>query len=209
MPRRLTGRLAISEPFITDPDHLSLLDGQRCVLLRAEGELAAAHQRVRDELRSLLKDAPVSYPNTAHVTMRAFPAGTDLDTIGQTVEVWARATKPLHLDVDGVSVFGSPFQIVVVVIRKTPELADAYRRLLDESLRAGLPDWPGTIAIDEWVFHLSVAYCGDLDVRAWERVAELVPSLTPNEGCDIAGNVELVAFEGRREHAVGTFALRG
>ena len=141
--------------------------------------------------------------------MRAFPAGTDLDTIRQTVEAWAGATRPLRLEVDGVSVFGTPFQIVVVAIRKTPELADAYRRLLGESLRAGLPNWPGTIAVDEWVFHLSVAYCGELAEPAWRRVAEAAQSLSPGKGHELAGHVELVAFEKRSEQAVGTFALGG
>jgi 2'-5' RNA ligase len=176
--------------------------------LRAEGELAAVHERVREELRSLLRDAPVSYPNRGHVTMRAFPAGTDLDAIRQLVEAWAGATRPLRLEVDEVSVFGSPFQIVVVVIRKTPELADAYRRLLEQALRAGLPDWPGAIAVDDWIFHLSAAYCGGLDDPAWQRVVELAKSLTPNEACELAAHVELVAFDERGEHVAGRFALR-
>jgi hypothetical protein len=176
--------------------------------LRAEGELAAAHERVREELRSLLRDARVSYPNTGHITMRGFPAHTDVDTIRQTVDRWAGATRPLRLEVEGVSVFRPPFQIVVVVIRKTPELADAYRRLLDQALCAGLPDWPGTIGVDDWIFHMSAAYCGDLDEPAWERAAELARSLTPNEACELAGHVELVAFDERSEHVAGCFALR-
>jgi len=176
--------------------------------LRAEGELASAHERVREELRSLLRDARVLYPNTGHVTMRGFPAHTDVDTIRQTVDGWAGATRRLRLEVEGVSVFGPPFQIVVVVIRKTPELADAHRLLLDQALRAGLPDWPGTIAVDDWIFHMSAAYCGDLDEPAWERAAQLAQCLTPNEACQVAGHVEVVAFDERTEHAAGRFALR-
>ena len=55
---------------------------------------------------------------------------------------------------------------------------------------------------------MSAAYCGDLDEPAWERAAELAQSLTPNEACQVAGHVEVVAFDERTEHAAGRFALR-
>ena len=141
--------------------------------------------------------------------MRGCPAGTDADTIRATVRTWADATEPLRLELDGVSIFGPPFQIVVLVIRKTPELADAYRRLLDHSLQAGLPDWPGTIAPDDWVFHITVAYCTDLDEGAWKRTTALAGQLSPGEGHHFARYAELVAFDDRGERRVGSFALQG
>jgi 2'-5' RNA ligase len=140
--------------------------------------------------------------------MRAFPAGTDDDTIQAAVRAWAEATEPLRLELAGVSVFGPPFQIVVLVIRKTRELADAYRRLLDESLRAGLPDWPGTIAPEDWVFHLSLAYCADLDEQEWKRAEALARRLSPGGAQQLARQAELVAFDVCGERRVGSFALR-
>jgi 2'-5' RNA ligase len=197
-----------SEPFITDPGHLAELEGQRYVVLRPEDELRAAYEEIRGQFELALDREPVSYPNIGHVTLRGYPAGTNAEDIGRAVERWATRSPPLDLESEGLSIFGEPDRIVVLVIRKTPELADAYQRLLGESLSTGLPDWPGRISAEDWVFHMSVAYCRALNDEAWTRAVELARSLKPAAGLHRADQAELVAFDGGVERRVGSYVLR-
>ena len=65
------------------------------------------------------------------------------------------------------------------------------------------------IPVDEWVFHMSLAYCARLDATKWDLSARLVeaqPALNPS--C-LQETVEIAAFDDGKEHSGGTYPLSG
>lgn len=195
-------------PFITDRGHLSVLEGQRYVVLRAMGEAAQALKRVQDDVRAELDGQPASFPNAAHVTLRGFPAGTDLDRVVALVESWSVNVGPLEVEITRAATFPAPDQIVICEVRKTDALKTAFASLLEATLDAGLPDWPGRFGIDEWIFHTSVAYCRFVPADVWTDVATLVATVAATGSC-IVNEVEIAAFDGSAERSGGIFRLAG
>ncbi|OLC49598.1 MAG: hypothetical protein AUH43_07290 [Acidobacteria bacterium 13_1_40CM_65_14] len=61
--------------------------------------------------------------------------------------------------------------------------------------------------IDDWIFHMSVAYCASLSASAWADVMRFVETVgVPAAQCSVR-DVEIVAFDHGREHSGGVFAL--
>lgn len=193
-------------PFIADPDHIARLDGQRFVVLRPHGDVRAVWEGVRAAMKARLADRPVSYPAQAHVTMGGFPAGTAIEAVRVLVEEWARDVPPLGITVERAHVFPTPFQIVVVQVRKTPELFEAHTRLRRLAVERGLTDLL-VIPPAEWVFHMSVAYCSSIKAAEWADVAQFVEALVEPAAHSLVGDVEIVAFDHTQEYSGGAFPL--
>ena len=151
-------------PFIDDPAHISLLDGHRYVVLRAIGAVRDVYAQLQDNVREKLAGLDVSYPAEPHVTLLGLGERTGLETVRELVSDWAPNVPPLHLEIEKMSVFQTPFQIVVMQVRKTPNLARAMSSLRERAQQRGLVD-VAKIAPSDWVFHLSVAYCSSLRDR--------------------------------------------
>ena len=193
-------------PFVDDPNHLALLEGQRYVALRPAGPVSAVHEQVRASVKERLAGLPVSYPAQAHVTLTGFPKGTDLESVRALVGQWARTIPRLQLEVERVGVFPAPFQIVIVQVRKTAELFDALASLRESARQRKFGDVLTTPAAD-WIFHMSVAYCASLSASAWADVMRFVEKVgVPAAQCSVS-DVEIVAFDNGREHCGGVFAL--
>lgn len=198
-------------PFINDPAHLDRLKGHRYIVLRPNDAVSATHATVQSVVRTKFSDLAISYPARAHVTLTGFPPGTPLEAVQVLVHLWATGVPSLLLEVERVSVFPSPFQIVIVQVRKTAALFHALGSLRTLAKRQGLPDWPeGTLpSVDDWVFHMSVAYCSTLSVADWATMTSFSESLTvPSVSC-VAHEAELVAFDEGREYSGGIFPLSG
>jgi 2'-5' RNA ligase len=197
----------VYEPFIDDPRDIARLEGQRYVVLRPNGAVPHVHRQVRAQARERLAGADVSYPAAAHVTLTGCPAGTDLEAIRELVGEWARTVAPLRIEIERVHHFPPPFQIVIVQVRRTPELFDALASLRARVKDRRLPDM-SSIRPADWIFHMSVAYCSSLNASAWAETAQFFDALNVPKAECVVDEVELVAFDERREYQGGVFELR-
>jgi len=194
------------EPFIDDPDHIRELDGQRFVVLRPGPVVSDCHRHVQDVLRQHLSGYSVSYPARAHVTLAGFAAGTPLELVQQLVSGWTREVRSLRIEVHGVTSFPPPFQIAIVHVTKTPALFAALQGLRRTAEQRGLTISTVTRA-DEWVFHMSLAYCSKLGATQWRELARLIETLqVPSASC-LCETVEIVAFDRGEEYSGGVHSL--
>jgi hypothetical protein len=196
-------------PFIDDSAYLSGLAGRRYVVLRPIGEVPNVYATVQTAILERFSDLAISYPAQAHVTLKGFPAGTPLAAVQALVQMWATEAPPLQVEVERVTVFPEPFKIVIVQVRKTAELFHALVRLRALAEQRNLPDWPqGTIPkVDDWIFHMSVAYCSTLSAADWSAVASFSESLTiPAAECPVY-EVEIAAFDEGQEYSGGIYPL--
>lgn len=195
-------------PFIDDPAHLALLEGQRYVVLRAAGAVRDAYAQVQRTVREKLAGLSVSYPAHPHVTLAGLAQGTAVDAVRELVAEWAPSVAPVHLDVERVNAFPTPFQIAFVQIRKTPELERAMSSLRERAQRHGLTD-VARIAPADWVFHMSVAYCSSLSAASWGEVTPWLDGLVAPLAQCVVSEAEIVAFDDGREWGAGVVALNG
>jgi hypothetical protein len=192
-------------PFIDDPRDMARFEGQRFVVLRATGAIAHAHRHVRSLVEARLARTDASYPEP-HVTLAGFPKGTALESVRTVVAKWAQSVAPLRLEIERAGYFPTPFQIVMLQIRKTPELLAALTGIRECAREGGLDD-DGTIAASEWIFHMSLAYCSSLSGPAWAALTQFVDAVpVPAEQC-VVGAAEIVAFDEGREYSGGIVAL--
>lgn len=195
-------------PFIDDPKHLRLLNGQRYVVLRASGAVRAAYGEIQPLVRDKLAGLDVSYPAEPHVTLLGLGAGTPIDAARELVSEWSRDVPPLRLEIETLGVFPAPFQIVIVRIRNTRELFEAMSNLRERARQRGLAD-PARIASSDWVFHLSVAYCASLSGASWEAAAQFVRDLVMPAAHEVVSQVEIAAFDNGQESSGGLVPLTG
>lgn len=195
-------------PFINDPAHISLLDGQRYVVLRARGAVAEAYAQFQRTVKERLAGLDVSYPAQPHATLVGLGQGTAVDAVRDLVSDWAKRVPPLHLDIERVGAFPTPFQIVIMQIRRTPELARAMASLRELVRQRGLTDL-AKIAPADWTFHLSVAYCSSLSTASWAEVDHWVASLAAPTAQGVVSEAEIVVFDGGQESSGGASAFTG
>ena len=162
-------------PFIADPVHLAAVNGERYVVLRPVGAVADAYRQLRPTVEHLLAGQNVSCPAEPHVTLAGF-GPCPVEAVRRVVETWACQATPLRVEIERVTTFPSPFQVVVIVIRRTPELFDALSTIRARGLEAGLHDL-AVIRPEDWTFHLSVAYCSEMHRSAWADIEREVASL--------------------------------
>jgi len=199
-------KIAEYEPFIDDAKHIRELDRQRFVVVRPSTVVINCYRQVQETLRQRLSGLPVSYPARAHVTLAGFAAGTSLQPVRDLVSAWAGHVPPLGIDVGRALSFGSPFQIPILQVVKTPALFGAMTSLRRESERRGLPI--STITpVENWVFHMSLAYCSELDAARWKEVERFIETLQAHPASCVQDTVELVAFDDGIEYSGGVFSL--
>jgi 2'-5' RNA ligase len=193
-------------PFIDDVAHTAELDRQRFVVLRAPAAVAAVFDQIRNEVRAYLHGQPASYPARAHVTLCGFAAGTTLDAVRELVRDWAPTVSDLRIEVECLTTFPAPFQIVIVKVRTLPAL---YEALADLRARAAAaPLAVSTVTpVERWTFHMSVAYCSQLSESAWRGMTEFTQTLSvPAAAADVS-SAEVVAFDQGREYCGGVYQL--
>jgi 2'-5' RNA ligase len=193
-------------PFIDDPVHIDTLDRQRFIVLRAPVSVSAVYGRIQRTFRDRLRGLPVSYPARAHVTLCGFDAGTSLNAVQELARSWAVTVPPLRIEVERVSSFPAPFQIVIVEVRRVPALFSALANLRARAVDGRLAV-STVVPVEKWTFHMSVAYCSRLSEAAWQELAhfaEAVPVPAVHDNVSVA---EVVAFDEGREHSGGVFAL--
>lgn len=195
-------------PLMNDPAHIALLDGQRYVVLRPVGAVREEYSRLQRKVMERLTGLQVSFPAHPHVTLLGLAKGTAVETVRELVAEWSPMAPPQRLEIESVGVFPSPFQIVIVRVRKTPDLVCALTSLRDLARQRGLPDL-ATIPPADWVFHLSVAYCSEVSSTAWARIVPWVETLAvPTAHC-VVTKAYIAAFDGGKESSGGVVDLGG
>ena len=196
------------QPCIDDVAHIRALDRQRFVVLRPGSAVSEGHRRIQQILRERLAAFPISYPACAHVTLSGFDAGTPVDAVQTLVERWARGVPVLQIEIERVALFPAPFQIVIVQVRKSPELLAALVGLRQQAGEQQL-SIATLISPQDWVFHMSVAYCSGLSASEWSAVTALVQTLDVRPGRCLVEQAEVVAFDQNVEYSAGVFSLSG
>ena len=194
------------QPFIEDPKHLRELDRQRFVVLRVPPPVSETYRHVQETVRQRLSAMPVSYPARAHVTLGGFAAGTALEAVQEVVKAWARSVPSLLIEVECLSIFPPPFQIAIVQVRKSRDLFAALASLWrqSETRRLALST---RVPADQWIFHMSLAYCSGLSASTWHELTQLIESVqVPSARC-VVGEAEVVAVDDGREYSGGVFSL--
>lgn len=195
------------QPLIDDPEHIKALDRQRFVVLRPGSAVSEIHDGLQKALRQRLSGSPASYPLHAHVTLAGFAAGAPLELVQELVEGWARRTPPLRIDLEGITLFPPPFQIVATHVRRTPDLFAAFADLLEAADEQRLP-LSITVPAEEWGFHMTLAHCSKLTRSAWNDVSEFTRMLNvPPAWCEV-NQAEIIAFDGG-EYSGGIYSLQG
>lgn len=198
------------QQFINDPEHLARLEGQRYVVLRPTGQVPITYQEVKTSVCEVLSAKTASYPALPHVTLMGFPSGTPLDDVQAAVSSWAPGIPSLSIEVEKISFFPAPFQIVILQIAKTPHLKGALASLREQVREHGFPDWPPSRpSVDDWTFHTSLAYCRTLSADQWSTVLGLIETLpVPSASC-LVPEVEVVAYDDGIEYPGGVYQLEG
>ncbi len=197
--------MTLYRPFIDDPEHLGLVDGERYVVLRPPPEVRHIYFHLQRAIKQKLSHRHCSFPAEPHVTFAGFAADSGLELVREVVQEWSLHTAPLILRVERIGSFPRPDQIVVIEIRKTPELQDAMVRLRSLAVESNLA-LLGTIDPGAWVFHMSIAYCSQLGENDWTSLlSSLDMHVTPIEW--VANEAEIAAFDSGREHSGGIFTF--
>ena len=193
------------EPFIDDPEHIREVEGQRFVVFRPTGVVNDNYRELQDVVRRRLSGRPVSFPARGHVTLAGFVAGTELQSVQELVSSWVRRVSPLRIHVQRATSFPSPFQILYLEISRTPALVRALQSLRRMAAERAL-SLDSAIPVDEWVFHMSLAYCPKLDATEWlsARLIDAQPTLKPS--C-LQETVEIAAFDDGKEYSGGIYPL--
>ena len=195
------------EPYIDDPEHIRAVDRERFVVLRPSRVLREVHKQLQVLLRQRVAHRAISYPAQAHVTLAGFGAGTNLQTVQDVVESWSHHVSPLTITVEAIACFPAPSQVVIIRVLKTGELMAALSRLRQQASQAQLKI-DTTISLQDWIFHMSVAYCSKISPSAWSEVTKLVEELALPPACCVVNDVEVVAFDDQREYSGGVYGLR-
>lgn len=192
-------------PFIDDPAHIALLEGERYVVLRPNGAVRDAYTRVRARFQEKLTGLPVSYP-AHHLTLAGFANGASLDAVRELVANWASTVSSLVLEFEELGVFPSPFQIVIARVRRTPALGEALATLREQARQCNLID-VATVQPSDWIFHMSVAYCSALSATAWQDVAAWVETIRVAGAECAVTEVEIVGIDDGQEYSGGVLSL--
>lgn len=195
------------ERFMDDPDHITALEGERFVVMRPALAVRKCHGRLQDALRQRLAGLPASFPSCAHVTLAGFEPGTPLESVQGLVADWVRGARPMRISVERAASFPPPFQIALLQVRTTPALLAALRGLREMAIQRGLAVVTG-VPVEEWVFHMSLAYCPNLSADEWAGVARFMETLRVPRVSAMQRMVEIVAFDEGKEHSGGVYPLR-
>jgi 2'-5' RNA ligase len=194
-------------PFIDDPEYVARFQGGRFVVIRARGPLVPVFEQVKRRLRQQFPSHALSYIAEAHVTLCGFEKHADLSAVQALAREWAPTVDAPSIAIERVGSFPPPSKVVMLEVRRTPELVAALATIREACARHGLR-FTETIPVEAWTFHMSVAYGAALRTSEWEEVAAFAQTIdVAREQCR-GDDAEIVAFEGGREYSGGVFPFR-
>lgn len=188
----------MTTPYMTDPVQLESLQGQQYVVLRPSESVAALYESEQFDVLARLPDG-TPHPNTGHVTLRGFFEPERVHSLRELIASWASSQSPVELSVDAIDGFPPPFQVLIARLERTSSLTDAYRRLTDV-LDATDFRRIGELPLEEWIFHLSLAYARSLDERSWAEQLAVSRRAVPSRPRELVSYVDFVWYDGDGEH---------
>jgi hypothetical protein len=188
----------MTTPYMTEPALLESLQGQQYVVLRPSESVAAFYESEQCEILARLPEGS-PHPNTGHVTLRGFSEPERVHLLRELIASWASSQPSVELCVGAVDGFPPPFQVLIARLERTSSLIDAYSRLT-EVLDATDFRRIGELPLDDWVFHLSLAYAGALDERRWTEQFDASRRAVPSRPRELVSYVDFVWYDGDGEH---------
>ncbi|GAA1534206.1 hypothetical protein HD600_001803 [Microbacterium ginsengiterrae] len=185
-------------PFLTDPSQLASVEGQQYLLLRPAGPVSASYRAMQAELLGVAPDG-VTHPHTEHITLRAFSEPRRREEVTDLVRGWAARQHPIDIVADAVDAFPAPWQIVILRLARTPSLVAAYATLTSALDCSGLRRLD-ELALDDWVFHLSLVYGKTLDAATWAELDSAARRELADRPHCTATEAEFVWYEDGQEN---------
>ena len=185
-------------PYMTDPAQLESLKGQQYVVLRPDAAVADFYRRAQSDVLGRLPDG-IPHPHTGHVTLRGFFEPERVASLRAAITDWARSLAPIDLRVEAVDGFPPPFSVLIARLERTHSLLDTYAgltALLDSTDFVRI----GELPLDEWVFHLSLAYANALDEQAWAQALEASAREVEPKPFETVSCVDVVWYDDDGEH---------
>jgi hypothetical protein len=185
-------------PYMTEPALLQSLTGQQYIVLRPVGTVADCYRREQSAVLDQLPDG-IPHPHTGHVTLRGFFEPERVPSLRDTIATWARSLSAIDLRVVAIDGFPPPFSVFIARLERTPSLTATYESLT-ELLHATDFLRVGELALDDWVFHLSLAYANALEEPAWDRTLDVIGrEMTPNP-YETVSSLDFVWYDSAGEH---------
>lgn len=185
-------------PYMTDPALLKSLKGQQYVVLRPGAAVAEFSRREQSAVLGRLPRG-IPHPHTGHVTLRGFFEPERVASLRAAIAGGARFMAPIDLRVESVDGFPPPFSVLIARLERTHSLVDAYAgltALLDSTDFVRI----GELPLDEWVFHLSLAYANALDEQAWAQALEASAREVEPKPFETVSSVDFVWYDDDGEH---------
>lgn len=184
---------------MSDARLLDSLEGQQYLVLRPTEAVARFWESEQAALLEQLPE-PVAHPHAGHVTMRGFHEPARVDELRDALRAWAREQNAIELSVDAVDGFPPPFKVLIGRLERTSSLVAAYASLTSA---LEMTDFVriGELSLDEWVFHLSLVYCGVLPNDRWEVVHDDASRMVRPQPTETIAEAEFVWYHDGVEHA--------
>jgi hypothetical protein len=183
---------------MTDSRLRESLKGQQYIVLRPVTAVADFYEREQSAILGRLP-AGIPHPNTGHVTLRGFFEPERVPILREAIIRWASSASPIDLRVASVDGFPPPFSVLIVRLERTPSLLETYAGLTElvettDFLRIG------ELPLDEWVFHLSLAYASALDEEDWDRALQESRRVVNPSPHEAVSSVDFVWYDDDGEH---------
>ncbi|MFQ4150519.1 2'-5' RNA ligase family protein [Arthrobacter sp. LAPM80] len=158
----------------------------------------AMYEKAQDTAKSSLPNV-VTYPNTGHVTLRGFFEPDRVEQLQAAVREWATGQPLIELRIEAIDSFPAPFKIVIARLERTPSLVNAYAGL---TAMLNQTDFNriGELSLDDWTFHMSIAYCSELPDNAWDDTRTSLECEFADRPVDVASELEFVWYQDGIEH---------
>ncbi|MFF2371964.1 2'-5' RNA ligase family protein [Agromyces sp. NPDC058110] len=186
--------------FMTDPEQLRSLEGQQYLVLRPGGGVSELFSQTQRRVRGLMP-AGSPHPNAGHVTLRGFWEPGRVAALRESIRGWAAAVAAIEVAVDRVDSFPAPFQVAILRLARTSSVVGACAGLTEH---LGETDFAriGELPLDEWVFHMSLAYGSAVPSREWLEVASGLADLAVERPAVVVGELEFVWYDGGEHREV-------
>jgi 2'-5' RNA ligase len=184
---------------MTDPVILQSLIGQQYIVIRPTDPIAIFYDKVQSSLREKLPSV-VTYPNVGHITLRGFSQPEKIDQIRTSLTKWASQIKPMEISIENFDSFPPPFKVLILKVQSTNELKSAYTELTQVIEADGLHTIGVQRNTDEWIFHMSLAYCEQLSDTEFVEAINILKAIQLEKPSTIANELEFVDFDENGEH---------
>lgn len=207
-------QLVAQGPFIDHLPTIKRIDGYSYLVIRIVDaslvqSLAAVQATLRERLQGLTGIAAdqTLLPVAAHLTLGEWHGYPDVEALACVVERWAQRQGPLQLHFEGLQATSAASCLLLASVRADPALREALRGLRSVAREMGLP-CVEQVAVEDWLFHVSLAHCPGLSTQQWQSMLHDVPLHATASLALRTMQVELVHYRDARELPAAAFALQ-